>query len=119
MKNAPTTKSSESAKDRFDFNATSTASQAFRQKLIRELFPEKTPGCFECGTKLTDKNRKRITTAHKMPKGVVFSGHQVCKPCAALMQSGNFLRLPKIRADLAAARFNVMGAAAPCVGGVQ
>lgn len=119
MKKRPHHQSNESAKDRPHFNALSTASEAFRQKLIRVLFPEKAPECFECGTKLTDKNRKRIVTAHKMPEGVAFSGHQVCKPCAALMQSGNFLKLPKISADLAAAQFNVMGATAPCVGGMQ
>jgi len=120
MRKRPHHQSNESAKDQGHFTAQSTAKhEKLRQKLIRDLFPKKAATCFECGAKLTSSGRKRIVTVHRLPEGVVFSGHQLCRSCAALMQAGELQKLPKINSDVAAARFEFMGADVKCVGGLQ
>lgn len=116
MKKRPHHQSNESAKDQGHFTANY---EKHRQILIKKLFPEKAATCFECGAKLTSSTRKRIVTFHRIPKGLVASGHQVCKSCAALMQAGQYQKMPKINSDIAAARFQVIGADVPCAGGMQ
>lgn len=120
MRKRPHHQSNESAKDQGHFTAQSTAKhEKLRQKFIRDLFPKKAATCFECGAKLTSSTRKRIVTFHTVPKGLVASGHQLCKSCAALMQAGQYQKMPKINSDIAAARFQVIGADVPCAGGMQ
>ena len=121
MKTRPHHRSNESAKDdQGHFTAQNTANhEKFRQKLLKDLFPEKAKTCFECGTNLTRSGRKRIVTVHMLPEGAVFSGHQLCRSCAALMQAGEFQKLPKINRDIATGRFELIGTDVECVGGLQ
>jgi hypothetical protein len=90
-----------------------SAAEANRRELIKRLFPKKKHRCFECRTRLSSGNRKRMMTLRRVPGHVTMVGHQVCKPCAVLLQAGKFGSLPVISRDIAEADFNMglMGAA--------
>ena len=87
--------------------------EAFKKK----MFPHKKYKCFECDTRLTDLNRKRIVTCRKFPNHVAMVGYQLCIPCAELLQADKFHALPVIARDIAEADFN--SGLTGCVGGVQ
>ncbi|MCR4143668.1 hypothetical protein [Alcaligenes faecalis] len=120
MKSAPDhNKAVESAKDQGHSNATTANREARRKasrqlkqahkKFVNQLFPTKVYACFECKKRLTDETRKRMATFQKLPKEVIASGFQLCMPCADLLQSNQWHRLPNVNRDLLRARFQCEG----------
>ncbi|CAM3823789.1 hypothetical protein NJI34_43920 [Pseudomonas sp. S 311-6] len=122
MKNTPTIQGRESAKDQHQ-SSVSRGHRGARLKADREqkqahkqftnqIFPTKAYACFECKTRLTDTNRKRMAIFQQLPSGLLTSGFQLCIPCAGLFQSKQFHRLPNVNRDLLKARFLHEGTAA-------
>jgi hypothetical protein len=83
-----------------------SAAEANRREWIKRLFPKKEHRCFECRTRLSSGNRKRMMTLRRVPH-VTMVGYQLCKPCAALLQAGKLSSLPVISRDLAEADFSM------------
>lgn len=121
MKSAPDhNKAVESAKDQGHSNAATANREARRKasrqlkqahkKFVNQLFPTKVYACFECKKRLTDEIRKRMATFQKLPKGVIASGFQLCRPCADLFQSNQWYRLPSVSRDLLRVCFQCEGA---------